>query len=84
MPAIVEHHIIWNTSASTALVTAKSSFTGITHSRSMPMTFADYTRWQGTGIHIQTALPDLTPDDREFLLTGATPEEWHEAFGSDD
>lgn len=39
--------------------------------------------WQ-QGAHIQNALPLLTPDEREFLLTGMTPEEWDAAFGEDD
>jgi hypothetical protein len=35
--------------------------------------------WQG-GQLIQKALPHLTPDEREFLMTGITPEEWNAAF----
>ena len=30
---------------------------------------------------IQEAFPELNVDQREFLLTGATPEEWEEIFG---
>lgn len=30
---------------------------------------------------IQEALPFLNADDREFLLTGITPEKWKETFG---
>ncbi len=29
---------------------------------------------------IQEAFPSLTREEREFILTGVTPEEWQEAF----
>lgn len=30
--------------------------------------------------HIQDAFPDLTPSEREFILTGITPEQWDKTF----
>lgn len=39
--------------------------------------------WQN-GHLIQKAMPELTADEREFLLTGMTPEEWDAAFGEED
>ena len=30
---------------------------------------------------IQDAMPNLTPDEREFIKTGITPKEWDEMFG---
>jgi hypothetical protein len=33
---------------------------------------------------IQDVFPDLSASDREFLLSGITPEEWEEAFGDED
>lgn len=30
---------------------------------------------------IQEAFPDLSPGQREFLLTGITPDEWDSMFG---
>lgn len=30
--------------------------------------------------HIQNIVPHLSPEDREFLITGITPEEWKELF----
>ncbi len=32
------------------------------------------------GALIQDVMPNLTPDEREFLMTGITPAEWDEAF----
>lgn len=39
--------------------------------------------WQN-GAHIQNAMPELTADEREFLLTGMTPEEWDATFGEEE
>jgi hypothetical protein len=30
---------------------------------------------------IQDILPDHSPEEREFILTGTTPSEWHQLFG---
>jgi hypothetical protein len=35
-----------------------------------------------TGEHIQTIVPDLPMGEREFLISGITPEEWKNNFGS--
>lgn len=36
------------------------------------------------GLKIQHAFPFLNADQREFLMTGITSEEWDELFGDDD
>ena len=63
---------------------AKSQMTGKYSVRELACTedefiqgFAD---WQN-GMYIQDAFPMLDADDREFLMTGVTPEEWLAAFG---
>ena len=33
----------------------------------------------GNGL-IQNIFPDLTPDEREFIKTGVTPDEWDNMF----
>lgn len=60
----------------------KSPFSGKTNSMVITMNIDDYEAWQD-GQLIQVALPYLTADEREFLMTGITPEEWEEAFGTD-
>ena len=35
-----------------------------------------YRKYQA-GAYIQDAMPDTSPDDREFLLTGICPDCWH-------
>ena len=33
---------------------------------------------------IQVALPELNADDREFLISGFSPEGWDEIYGKED
>lgn len=37
--------------------------------------------WQAGGL-IQNVMPHLTPDEREFLITGITADEWAKNFGT--
>jgi hypothetical protein len=39
--------------------------------------------WEN-GTLIQLAMPNLTPDQREFIMTGVTSEEWADEFSEDD
>ena len=36
------------------------------------------------GALIQDVMPNLSPDEREFIMTGITPAEWDEAFAQSD
>lgn len=53
----------------------------------MPLSLIDFTHKYNSmfnkenRILIQDALPELNPDQREFLISGTTPEEWEELFG---
>lgn len=40
-----------------------------------------YLRGEGK---VQDIFPELTPDQREFLITGLLPEQWAEIFASGD
>jgi hypothetical protein len=42
-----------------------------------------FRRWQA-GEFIQDALPELSCDEREILISGICPECWVEIFGEDD
>ena len=33
------------------------------------------------GKHIQDAMPSVSPEDREFLMSGYSPEGWKQVFG---
>ena len=63
-------------------ITRKSMLTGLTTTRELPITDAQYQVWQA-GQLIQDAFPQLSPADREFFLTGITESEW-ETMGRDD
>lgn len=43
----------------------------------------DYIRWR-TGEHIQNVFPDMTPDEREILISGTHPECWNAMFSDEE
>ena len=45
----------------------------------IPVTVDQLEAWED-GELIQNAMPSLTPDQREFIMTGVTPEEWENSF----
>ena len=62
------------------LIIRTSPFSGNTNSMEIEVTQEQLSSWQVDGILIQDAMPHLTPDEREFIKTGITPEEWDSAF----
>ena len=54
-------------------------FTGVTRTIDLPITEQDLQAWQ-QGMLIQDACPDLSADEREFIMTGVTAEEWDAEF----
>ena len=63
-------------------ITKKSMMTGKLNTMTLNITMAQLEAWKG-GVLIQEAMPDLSPAEREFIMTGTTEEEWKEAFGND-
>lgn len=61
-----------------------SALTGKLNSLELPISQGDYCRWLFSQQLIQQAFPQLTSDQREFMLSGATPEEWNKTFGEGD
>ena len=64
-------------------ITRTSMLTGITRTIDIPVTPGQIARWQG-GTLIQTAMPDLSADDREFIMTGITGDEWDAHLNSEE
>lgn len=64
-------------------ITRTSILSGITRTRDVPITHAQFAEWQN-GALIQYAFPQLSDSDREFLMTGVTDEEWNEVFGEEE
>ena len=60
------------------LITKASMLTGVTHTRDVPVDHARLAAWEAAGRPglIQKVFSDLSADDREFLLSGVTPDEW--------
>lgn len=44
---------------------------------------AGYDKWQ-SGAMIQDAMPELSSDDRELLISGTDPECWNKLYGADE
>lgn len=42
-----------------------------------------FDRWN-RGELIQNAMPELSADEREFLISGYSPEGWRQAFGDEE
>ena len=61
-------------------VTRKSAISGIERTFDMPITEEQLAKWKA-GELAQNAFPQLTSDQREFIITGITQEEWEQAFG---
>lgn len=51
------------------------------HDREIDVTEEQMEDWRN-GALIQNAMPNVSNEDREFIMTGITPEEWEEVFGA--
>jgi GH24 family phage-related lysozyme (muramidase) len=51
-------------------------FTNKVNTRDIDVTAEQLDRWRNGGEMIQNVMPHLTPDEREFLMTGIMPESW--------
>lgn len=58
------------------LITRTSIISGCSHVMNIPVTEEQLDDWVTNGIPIQDAMPELTDDQREFIMTGITPDEW--------
>lgn len=64
-------------------ITKRSPISKKEHTREIPVTVEQIEDWLN-GALIQDAMPNISADDREFIMTGITPEEWDEMFGEKD
>lgn len=64
-------------------ITRQSQWSGQIRTLDIPVTYDQLYEWQ-RGTLIQNAMPNLTPDQREFLMTGITAEEWEEMWNRED
>lgn len=57
------------------MITRTSMVSGITRTMDLPVSQEDYDAWV-KGALIQNVMPYLSDDDREFILSGVTADEW--------
>lgn len=62
------------------LITRKSQVSGKENTMDINVTKEQIDNWQN-GMLIQLAMPNISADEREFLITGITPQEWEKLFG---
>ena len=64
-------------------ITKVSMLSGIERTLDIPVTYDQLNNWN-QGMLIQEAMPNLTPDEREFIKTGITNDEWDMMEFEDD
>ena len=64
-------------------LTRTSPVSGKKNTLDLDVTREQITDWE-KGSLIQDAMPNLTPDEMEFIKTGITNEDWAELFGDVD
>lgn len=66
------------------LVRMQSLMSGKINEMEIPVTLEEVDAWRRGNKLIQEVFPHLTPDQREFLMTGSTPEEWNACMPEED
>lgn len=67
-----------------ALFTRQSRATGEVHVVEIPITQEQWRDHVKSGKLIQNSFPQLTAEQREFLISGTTQEEWDALFKEDE
>ena len=72
----------------TTIVCRSSTITGKDNSMIMPMKYNEFVPafrdFNENYTHIQKAFANLNPEQREFILSGITPEEWEKYVVMDE
>lgn len=66
------------------IITRKSPISGNVNSMDLAIIQEQLDRYVKNDELIQDIFPNLTPREREFLLTGITAEEWDATFKDDE
>ena len=64
-------------------ITRKSPLTGDTATKEIDVTAAQISAWEN-GELAQSAFPDASPSEREFIMTGCTESDWTAMFGEEE
>ena len=65
------------------LIKRKSVISGIVRTRDIPVNPDDMIAWETGTCNIQDVMPYLNDNDREFILSGITAEEWDSVFSEE-
>lgn len=65
------------------MITRKSIMSGITRTLDIPVTMNQLQAHANGGL-IQNVMSNLTDDDREFIMSGITAEEWNNFYSDDE
>jgi hypothetical protein len=63
-------------------ITKTSILSGITRTKEINVNQSQIDKWVA-GMLIQDAMPNVSVDEREFIMTGSTPEEWDSTFNEE-
>jgi hypothetical protein len=64
-------------------ITKTSPVTGQSNTCEIDVTDQQLIDWR-KGVLIQTAMPHLSAEDREFIMTGTTPKDWETMFADEE
>ena len=64
-------------------LTVYNPITKSSHTEDLPITLEQYNLWR-SGTHIQKAMPNLSADQREFLISGTIPGDWDKIFTAEE
>lgn len=65
------------------IIVRRSPWTGKEHVMDINVTPQQLEAWTN-GKYIQDAMPNLTASEREFILTGYSPEDWDQMFPAEE
>ena len=65
------------------LITRTSMLSNSVSTRDLSVTQSQIELWEAGGL-IQDVMPELSSEDREFIMTGITPEEWDSVFSEEE
>jgi hypothetical protein len=65
-------------------ITRTSPLSGITRTMELDVTEKQMALFRSRQVPIQDCFPHLSADDREFILTGITAEEWDQLESKED